>query len=176
MTQGDSRSLASRPMALQPSCCRCCLARCLEQAWQRAECQRWDVSRLNPDTLARQTARWLWQWQWHCRQGWREYRRCRAAHAAARRLSAPSDTHDAKLSCGALSQTANGESKTCTRNKTGWRSSLRRRATIVAQHIAMAVPHVDLNTSCCRTAGSTVRRDAKPTCTALRHTANGESE
>ena len=82
----------------------------------------------------------------------------------------------AKLSCGALSQTANGESKSCTRNKTGWRSSLRRRATIVAQHIAMAVPHVDLNTSCCRTASSTVRCDAKPTCTALRHTANGESE
>ena len=49
-----------------------------------------------------------------------------------------------------------------------WRPSLKRHATLVAQHVGMAVPRFSHNTSSCRSVGSTIRHDAMLTGATLR--------
>ena len=43
-----------------------------------------------------------------------------------------------------------------------WRSSLRRHAISMTQHVAVAVPRIEHDTSSCRRAGSTILHDAMP--------------
>ena len=62
------------------------------------------------------------------------------------------------------------------RNKPLWRPSLRRHASLVAQHVGMAVPHVSHDTRSCRSVGSTMEHDSMLTGATLSHAGNAETE
>ena len=53
---------------------------------------------------------------------------------------------------------------------------MRQHASLVAQHVGMAVPHVGHNIRSCRCVGSTVAHDAKLTVDSLSHAGNAEAE
>ena len=62
------------------------------------------------------------------------------------------------------------------RNKPSWGESLRQHASLVAQHIVMAVWRLGHVTNSGRSVGSTVRHDAMLTGATLSHTDDAESE
>ena len=81
--------------------------------------------------------------------------------------------HDARLMGAMLSHAGNAETeRAAPRNKLLWRPSLRRHATLVAQDVGMAVPHVSHDTRSCRSVGSTIRHDAMLTGDSLSHAGN----
>ena len=53
---------------------------------------------------------------------------------------------------------------------------MRQHASLVAQHVGMAVPHVSHDIRSCRSVGSTVRHDAKLTADSLSHAGNAEAD
>ena len=84
---------------------------------------------------------------------------------------------DAKLPDATLSHADNAESESAAaRNKAMWRSSLTQHARSVAQDDGMAAWRLDHVTNSCRTAGITVRHDAKLPHATLSHAHHAESE
>ena len=85
--------------------------------------------------------------------------------------------HDAMLTTDSLSHAGNAEAESAAaRNKPSWRPSVRRHASSVAQHVGMAVWRLDHVTNSGRSAGSTVRHDAKLSRATLSHADNAESQ
>ena len=86
--------------------------------------------------------------------------------------------HDAKPTRDSCSHAGNAESESAAarNNKPLWRPPLRRHATLVAQHVGMAVPRVSHDTRSCRSVSSTIRHDAMLTGATLSHADNAETE
>ena len=96
-------------------------------------------------------------------------RSCRSVSSTVR--------HNAKLTVDSLSHAGNAEAESAAaRNKPSWRPSVRRHARPVAQHVGMAVWRLDHVTNSGRSAGSTVRHNAKLSQATLSHTGNPEAE
>ena len=104
-----------------------------------------------------------------------ESRSIQAAGASA----APSDTTPSSRMPRAVTQATLRLSElqhAAARYKPLRRPSVRRHASLVAQHVGMAVPHVGRDIRSCRSVGSTVGHDAKLTRDSLSHAGNAETE
>ena len=98
---------------------------------------------------------------------------------AAGVLAAPSDTMPSSRLTRSVKQATLRLSElhhAAAHNKPLWRSSVRQHASSVAQDIIMAAWRLDHVANSGRSAGSTVRHDAKLTADTLSHAGNAESE